>query len=120
MGYRLNRHHKFEQGECKYVADLETNDIIEINDIEWDILSRYETQTEYQIVEALKEKYKVTSVFEGIMRLEWLGKRGQLLTQIPESVGELDTFPTYIQANSSYWFRLVLGKTRHPLTTLQI
>lgn len=92
MGYRLNRHHKFEQGECKYVADLETNDIIEINDIEWDILSRYETQTEYQIVEALKEKYKVTSVFEGIMRLEWLGKRGQLLTQIPESASELDTF----------------------------
>ena len=92
MGYRLNRHHKFEQRGGKYVADLETNDIIEINDVEWDILSRYESQTEYQIVEALKEKYKVTSIFEGITRLESLGKRGQLLTQIPESTGELDTF----------------------------
>ncbi|MDE0424698.1 MAG: hypothetical protein OXN25_07515 [Candidatus Poribacteria bacterium] len=92
MGYRLNRHHKFEQDDCKYVADLETNDIIEINDVEWDILSRYETQTEYQIVEGLKEKYKVASVFEGITRLKSLGKRGQLLTQIPESAGELDTF----------------------------
>ena len=92
MGYRLNRHRKFEQGGCKYIADLETNDIIEINDVEWDILSRYESQTEYQIVEALKEKYKVTSIFEGITRLESLGKRGQLLTQIPESTGELDTF----------------------------
>lgn len=92
MGYRLNRHHKFEQGGCKYVADLETNDIIEINDIEWDILNHYGTQTEYQIVEALKEKYKVTSIFEGITRLEWLGKRGQLLTQISESDGKPDTF----------------------------
>ena len=92
LGYRLKPHHKFEQGDRKYVADLETNDIIEVNDVEWDILSRYGTQTQYQIVEALKKKYKVASVFEGITRLEWLGKRGQLLTQIPESAGELNTF----------------------------
>ncbi len=92
MGYRLKPHHKFEQEGRKYVADLETNDVIEINDVEWDILSRYGTQTEYQIVEGLKEKYKVTSVFEGITRLKSLGKRGQLLTQIPKSAGELDTF----------------------------
>ena len=91
FGYRLKTHHKFEQGGSKYVADLETNDIIEINDVEWDILSRYGTQTEYEIVEALKEKYKVASIFEGITRLEWLGKRGQLLAQIPESVGEFNT-----------------------------
>ena len=90
MGYRLKPHHKFEQEGRKYVADLETNDIIEINDVEWDILSRYGTQTAYQIVEGLKEKYKVASVFEGITRLESLGKRGQLLTQIPESAGELN------------------------------
>ncbi len=92
MGYRLNRHHKFKQGGCKYVADLETNNVIQVSDVEWDILSRYGTQTHYQIVEALKEKYKVTSVFEGITRLESLGKRGQLLTQVPESAGERDTF----------------------------
>ena len=90
LGYRLKPHHKFEQGGRKYVADLETNDIIEINDVEWDILSRYGTQTQYQIVEALKKKYKVASVFEGITRLEWLGKRGQLLAQIPESTGEFN------------------------------
>lgn len=90
ISYRLNRHHKFEQGGNKYVADLETNGIIPINEVEWDILNHYGIQTQYQIVEALKEKYKVTSVFDGITRLEWLGKRGQLLTQIPESAGELD------------------------------
>ena len=92
IGYRLNRHHKFEQSGRKYVADLETNDIIEVNDVEWDILNRYATQTQYQIVEGLKEKYKVTSVFDGITRLEGLGKRGQLLSQIPESVGDFDGF----------------------------
>ena len=90
LSYRLKSHHKFEQGGRKYVADLETNDIIEINDVEWDILSRYGTQTEYQIVEALKKKYKVASVFEGLTRLERLGKRGQLLAQIPESAGEFN------------------------------
>ena len=89
-GYHLKPHHKFEQEGRKYVADLETNDIIEINDVEWDILSRYGTQTEYQIVEALKKKYKVSSVFEGITRLEWFGKRGQLLSQMPESSGEFN------------------------------
>ena len=90
LGYCLKAHHKFEHRGRKYVVDLETNDIIEINDVEWDILSRYGTQTEYQIVEALKEKYKVASVFEGIARLEWFGKRGQLLAQIPKSTGEFN------------------------------
>ena len=89
-GYHLKPHHKFEREGRKYVADLETNDIIEINDVEWDILSRYGTQTDYQIVEALKKKYKVSSVFEGIKRLEWFGKRGQLLARIPESPGEFN------------------------------
>lgn len=83
--YRLNRHHKFKQDNRKYVADLETNDIVEVNEVEWDILQRYGTQTQYQIVEALKEKYKVNAIFDGILRLERLGKRGQLLTQIPTS-----------------------------------
>ena len=83
--YRLNRNHKFKKGERKYVADLDTNDIIEVNDVEWDILERYGTQTQYQIVEALKEKYKVNAIFDGIARLERLGKHGQLLTQIPTS-----------------------------------
>lgn len=86
--YRLNRHHKFKQGDRKYVADLETNEIIQINDVEWDILDRYGTQTHYQIVEALKEKYKSTTIFDGIARLERLGKQGQLLAQTPNSASK--------------------------------
>ena len=84
--YRLNRHHKFEQGGRKYVADLETNDIIQVNDVEWEILDRYGTQTEYQIVEGLKEKYKITSIFDGIERLERLGQQGSLLSPIDGAV----------------------------------
>ncbi len=83
--YRLNRHHKFKQNDRKYVADLETNAIVEVNGVEWDILQRYGMQTQYQIVEALKGKYKVNAIFDGIARLERLGKHGQLLTQIPTS-----------------------------------
>ena len=33
--YHLKQHHKFEQSDRKYVADLETGDIVEINDVEW-------------------------------------------------------------------------------------
>lgn len=89
--YRLNRHHKFEQDGRKYVADLETYDIIQVSDVEWDILNRYGSETEYEIVEGLKEKYKIASVFDGITRLEWLGKRGQLLTRVPEARGGLES-----------------------------
>ena len=39
--YSLNRHRKFEQGGRKYVADIEINDIIQVNDVEWEILARY-------------------------------------------------------------------------------
>jgi len=53
--YRLKQHHKFERDDQKYVADLETGNIVEINDVEWEILSRYESQTHYQIVEGLKK-----------------------------------------------------------------
>ncbi len=77
--YRLKRHYKFEQDDRKYVADLETGDIIEVNAVEWEILSRYESQTQYQIVEGLKQKYKVASIFDGIERLERLGRQGSLL-----------------------------------------
>ena len=80
--YRLNRHRKFEQDGRKYVADLQTNDIVEVNDVEWEILTRYGTQTQYQIVEALKEEYKVESIFDGIERLERLGQQGSLLSAI--------------------------------------
>ena len=80
--YRLNRQHKFEQDGCKYVADLESGDIVQLNDVEWDILQRYDTQSYHQIVEELKEVHKVASIFEGIKRLEQLGARGKLLRPI--------------------------------------
>ena len=83
--YRLKQHHKFEQDDQKYVADLETGDIVQINDIEWEILSRYESQTHHQIVEALKKEYKLTAIFDGIERLERLGQQGGLLTPIVEA-----------------------------------
>ena len=84
--YRLNRYHKFERGDRKYVADLETEEIIEVNDVEWDILDRYATQTHYQIVEGLKEKYKIATIFDGIERLERLGQKGSLLNPRDETI----------------------------------
>ena len=84
--YRLKQHHKFEQDDQKYVADLEAGDIVEINDVEWEILERYESQTHHQIVEGLKEKYKLTAIFDGIERLERLGKQGSLLHPVVENV----------------------------------
>ena len=77
--YRLKRHHKFEHGGRKYVADLEADDIVEVNAVEWEILSRYGAQTQYDIVKELKQKYKVSSIFDGIERLEQLGRQGILL-----------------------------------------
>ena len=84
--YHLKQHHKFEQGDRKYVADLETGDIVEINDVEWEILSRYASQTRYQIVEALKKTYKLTAIFDGVERLEQLGRQGTLLHRVVEAV----------------------------------
>ena len=83
--YRLKQHHKFEQGDRKYVADLETGDIVEINDMEWEILSRYASQPRYQLVERLRKEYKLTAIFEGIERLEHLGRQGFLLQPVGET-----------------------------------
>ena len=86
--YRLNRHYRFEKGSRKYVADIDTNDIIQVNDVEWEILDRYGTQTKHQIVEGLKEKYKIASIFDGIERLERLGQQGLLLSPIDEATAQ--------------------------------
>ena len=87
--YRLKRHYKFEQDDHKYVADLETGDIVEVNAVEWEILSRYESQTRYQIVEGLKQEYKVASIFDAIERLEQLGRQGSLLCPTVEANKEV-------------------------------
>jgi len=89
--YQLKRHHKFEQDDHKYVADLETGDLVQINDIEWEILSRYAAQTRHRIVERLKGKYKLTAIFEGIERLERLGEQGILLSPMVEPVAPMAT-----------------------------
>ena len=91
--YRLKQHHKFEQDDQKYVADLETGDIIQINDVEWEILSRYESQTHHQIVEELKKEYKLTAIFHGIERLERLGKQDLLLRPTVENVAVKSPHP---------------------------
>ena len=91
--YRLKQHHKFEQDDQKYVADLETSDVIQISDIESEILERYESQTHHQIVEGLKEKYKLTAIFDGIERLERLGKQGSLLEPVVEDVSVKSPHP---------------------------
>ena len=83
--YRLKQHHTFEQDGRKYVADLETSDIVPLKDVEWEILSRYASQTRYQIVEGLKKTYKLTDIFEGIERLERLGQQGSVLSPIIET-----------------------------------
>ena len=87
--YGLKRHHKFEEDGRKYVADLETGDLVQINDVEWEILSRYASQTLYQIVRRLKDKYKLATLFEGIERLERLGQQGSVLSPMVEPVGPM-------------------------------
>ena len=84
--YRLKQHHTFEQEDRKYVADLETGDLVQINDVEWDVLSRYATQTPYRIVQQLKRKYKLIAIFEAFERLERLAQQGTLLSPIVEPV----------------------------------
>ena len=87
--YQLKRHHKFEHNERKYVADLETGDLVQVNGVEWEILARYESQTPYQIVKRLKSTYKLTAIFEGIERLERLGRQGILLSPITQSAAPM-------------------------------
>ena len=84
--YRLKQHHKFEQDDRKYVVDLETGDIVQIDNVEWEILSRYASQTRYQLVEGLKKTYKLTAIFDGIKRLEQLGRQGTLLHRVVEAM----------------------------------
>ena len=84
--YHLKHHHKFERDNRKYVADLETGDIIQISDVEWEILSRYQAQTRHEIVEELKQGYKLTAIFDGIERLERLGRQGSVLCPKVEAV----------------------------------
>ena len=99
--YRLKPHHKFEHGGRKYVADLEADDLVEVNAVEWEILSRYGSLTQYEIVKELKQKYRVSSIFDGIERLEQLGSQGTLL----RAAVEAETLP---DAGSDRHLRLLV------------
>lgn len=76
--YRVHQHCKFEQSGRKYAADLESDTIVEINDVEWELLDQDLTETLYATVERLRSKFKIEQIFEGIERLQQFSQRGQL------------------------------------------
>ena len=78
-----------------YVVDLETSDIVQLNDVEWEILSRYASQARYQLVKGLKEKYKLAAIFKGIERLERPGQEGSVLNPIIEAAEAPTVNPIY-------------------------
>ena len=80
--YRVHRHHKFEHGGRKYAADMESDAVVEINDVEWALLNRDLAETVYETVEGLKSQFEIDQIFEGIERLQSISKRGTLLSSI--------------------------------------
>lgn len=91
--YRIHQHHKFEHGGKKYAADMESDAIFEINDVEWELLNRDLTETLYTTVERLKLQFEIEQIFEGIERLESLSRRGHLLSPIGGMLGEDSQIP---------------------------
>ena len=83
--YRVHQHHKFEDAGRKYAADLESEAVIEINEVEWELLNRDLTETTYATVEDLKPHFKTDRIFQGIERLHQLSKRGFLLSPIEDT-----------------------------------
>lgn len=107
--YRVHQHHKFEHGGRKYAADMESEAIVEINDVEWELLNRDLTETLYVTVEGLKSQFKSERVFEGIERLQQFSERGHLLSpttdtktasQPPETLKVLVPFQ-FVSENSN-------------------
>ncbi len=78
--YRVHQHHKYEHCGRKYAADMESEVVIEINEVEWELLNRDLAETLYATVEGLKSKFKPEQVIEGIERLQQLSRRGHLLS----------------------------------------
>lgn len=91
--YRIHHHHKFEHGGKKYAADMESDAIFEINDVEWELLNRDLTETLYTTVERLKLQFEIEQIFEGIERLESLSRRGHLLSPIGGMLREDSQIP---------------------------
>jgi len=78
--YRVHKHYKFEYSGRKYAADIESDVIVKINDVEWALLNQDLTETLYATVEGLKLRFKTEQIFEGLERLQRLSKRGYLLS----------------------------------------
>lgn len=91
--YRIHQHHKFEHGGKKYAADTESDAIVEINDVEWELLNRDLTETLYTTFEGLKLQFEIEQIFEGIERLERLSQRGHLLSPIEGIVRKESQMP---------------------------
>ena len=89
--YQIHQHHKFEHGGKKYAADIESDAIIEINDVEWELLNCDLTEAVYTIVENLKSRFKTEQIFESIERLESLSQRGCMLSPIEMVAREKDS-----------------------------
>jgi len=86
--YRIHKHHKFEHCGRKYAADMESDAIVEVNDVEWALLDQDLTQTIYATVEGLKSQFKIDQIFDGLERLESLSRRGHLLSPVGVMVKE--------------------------------
>ena len=86
--YRIHKHHKFEHCGRKYAADMESDAIVEVNDVEWALLDRDLTQAIYATVEGLKSQFKIDQIFDGIERLESFSRRGHLLSPVGMVVKE--------------------------------
>ncbi len=78
--YRVHQHYKFEQNGKKYAADMESNAIVEISDVESELLDRDLTHTLYATVECLKSQFRTEQIFDGLEYLQQLSQRGQLLS----------------------------------------
>ena len=91
--YRIHQHHKFEHGGKKYAADMESDTIVEIDDVEWELLNRDLTETLYATVEGLKLQFEIEQIFEGIERLESFSQRGHLLSPIEGMLKEESQIP---------------------------
>ena len=84
--YQIHQHHKFEHGGKKYAADMKSDAIVEIDEVEWALLNCDLTQTIYTIVKGLKSQFKTERIFQGFERLESLSRRGHLLSPIEGTV----------------------------------
>ncbi len=91
--YRVHQHHKFKHGGKKYAADMESDTIIEINEVEWELLNCDLAETIYTIVENLKSRFKTEQIFESVERLQSLSQRGYLLSPIEKMLREESQMP---------------------------